>query len=142
MLRARKRYSGAPKLDVIAPQNGSVKREQLHDDGWRSYRTDFPTVSILLFPFLSLFTQVFDSMPHFSLSLSPLFYLSSSRVYMRNRVEKQRCGINFSTSILFSSALRRVKVFRELSILSFLSSAIAVMKEETRIRFSLFVKGK
>lgn len=138
MLRARKRYSGAPKLDVIAPQNGSVKREQLHDDGWRSYRTDFPTVSILLFPFLSLFTQVFDSMPHFSLSLFLLYFICHPRVYMNRRNSE----INFSASILFSSALRRVKVFRELSILSFLSSAIAVMKEETRIRFSLFVKGK
>ena len=60
------------KLDVIAPQNGSVKREQRYD-GWRSYRRDSPTVSTL---FIFIYTGLRFHASPLSLSLYLLFLLS------------------------------------------------------------------
>lgn len=73
MLRARKRYSGASKLDVIAPQNGSVKREQLH--GWwmaivsnRFFRP-FPSL-------LPLFIFIYTGLRFYAVSFLSLFLFS------------------------------------------------------------------
>lgn len=62
------------KLDVIAPQNGSVKREQRYD-GWRSYRRDSPTVSTL---FIFIYTGLRFHASPLSLSLSTFFFYSLS----------------------------------------------------------------
>lgn len=68
------------KLDVIAPQNGSVKREQRYD-GWRSYRRDSPTVSTL---FIFIYTGLRFHASPLSLSLPSFFTLFQSiLLYMK-----------------------------------------------------------
>lgn len=83
------------KLDVIAPQNGSVKREQRYD-GWRSYRRDSPSVSTL---FIFIYTGLRFRAASFLFSAP----FQSSRPCMK-RIKSTARNL-FNASIPLSSSL-------------------------------------
>lgn len=130
MLGARKRYSGAPKLDVIAPQNGSVKREQLHG-WWMAIASNRFSNRFHPPPLFYLYLHRSSILCHLSLSL---YFIYHPRVYMNRRNSNAKSTFQF---FFFSSVMKRVKVSRET-----LDALLPFLVVQERNENSILGKGK